>query len=88
MQDLYSIDEPEPWYIRRGAHKGALRSSYGAISHALHRSQAVLVTVFLCVTSIMQCNQTHCAECKYVDCINVHGLCAEELESCCSLPLR
>ena len=23
MQDLYDIDHPEPWYIRRGAHKGA-----------------------------------------------------------------
>lgn len=30
MQDLYSLDEPEPWYVRRGAHKGALRSFYGA----------------------------------------------------------
>lgn len=22
MQDQYDVDRPEPWYIRRGAHKG------------------------------------------------------------------
>jgi hypothetical protein len=28
-QDRYSTDKPEPWYIRRGAHKGARQSLRG-----------------------------------------------------------
>ncbi len=31
MQDQYNIDNPEPWYIRRGAHKGALLAEPAAV---------------------------------------------------------
>ena len=33
MQDQYSIDNPEPWYIRRGAHKGALLADLAVMYH-------------------------------------------------------
>lgn len=31
MQDQYDVDRPEPWYIRRGAHKGEGLSRLNAL---------------------------------------------------------